>query len=485
MAPRSAVSVLSIVSIAGSDLGTGFVTDPSCPIAGCCDVAAGVAHEGSASEPCDFSAPWTRAYCCSTLPSVDCYRWGEDAPGHDLVSYTALSAVQCRHLCQAHERCAVWSYLVDIPDLGPLRGRCFLKDQAAISSRARSHPFVISGERLCQHFQEGTSEPPPSLLAAAVGTPWCTFASTGTDRAAASLPFLPAAGTAAWALEAAGAFEVLGFVAVLDAIPVSLSKQLLATAEEVARQMLSLDPQRLGNRGPRRYSFGGASQYMHIMHVQPWAELLDLSAVHILLQAIWPEGYLAAGGGGDFVLASTDTYQSLHIDLGSSAFHELDAAPAIAVNVLLEDLDCRGGPVRVVPGSHRWPGAPPTLDRELQDFKVATLCPLPAGTVILRDLRAWHGGTPNVLARTRHLPNAEFVNAQWGPRTCRRGGYLDPCAPVLPESAHKRLSEQAKAISHGIVAERGEGAWQEEPASSCSWLLPDFAKFTRHSEDAF
>ena len=34
---------------------------------------------------------------------------------------------------------------------------------------------------------------------------------------------------------------------------------------EVSKKLLSLDPERLGNRGPRRYSFGGASRTLHMM----------------------------------------------------------------------------------------------------------------------------------------------------------------------------------------------------------------------------
>ena len=38
-------------------------------------------------------------------------------------------------------------------------------------------------------------------------------------------------------------------------------------AHEVAEKMLLLDPERLGNRGPRRYSFGGASRTLHLMQL--------------------------------------------------------------------------------------------------------------------------------------------------------------------------------------------------------------------------
>ena len=34
---------------------------------------------------------------------------------------------------------------------------------------------------------------------------------------------------------------------------------------QVSQKLLSFDPERLGNRGPRRYSFGGASKTLHMM----------------------------------------------------------------------------------------------------------------------------------------------------------------------------------------------------------------------------
>merc|ERR1719160_715902 len=100
------------------------------------------------------------------------------------------------------------------------------------------------------------------------------------------------------------------------------------------------------------------------MHVSPWPSLLDIAPVKQVLTAILPEGYVAAGGGGDFVLGHTDTFQSLHIDLGSGPFYQFDEPPAVAVNFVVEDLSCASGPLRVVPGSHRQEGSPPLLMSE-------------------------------------------------------------------------------------------------------------------------
>lgn len=107
-----------------------------------------------------------------------------------------------------------------------------------------------------------------------------------------------------------------------------------------------------------------------------WAELLDNEAIHLLLSAYYPDGFLACGGGGDYVLPNTSTplrwprvseedvrYQSLHLDVGGPV-HAFQLAPAIGVNFVLEDLSCADAPLRVVPFSHRDIAEPPELYQE-------------------------------------------------------------------------------------------------------------------------
>jgi hypothetical protein len=41
-------------------------------------------------------------------------------------------------------------------------------------------------------------------------------------------------------------------------------------------------------------------------------------------------------------------------------------------------------------------------------MKLSTVCPAPAGSVLIRDVRAWHGGTPNLSDEVRCIPNVEY-----------------------------------------------------------------------------
>lgn len=56
---------------------------------------------------------------------------------------------------------------------------------------------------------------------------------------------------------------------------------------QVSQKLLSFDPERLGNRGPRRYSFGGASKTLHMMplaeegRMSPHTHTMGTCAYHI------------------------------------------------------------------------------------------------------------------------------------------------------------------------------------------------------------
>eukprot|EP00927_Polykrikos_kofoidii_P008737 TRINITY_DN13643_c0_g1_i1.p1 TRINITY_DN13643_c0_g1~~TRINITY_DN13643_c0_g1_i1.p1 ORF type:complete len:493 (-),score=47.97 TRINITY_DN13643_c0_g1_i1:218-1696(-) len=463
------------------DLSSGLeATDPRCPRLSCCEEV----NAGGVVDPdCFPHALWTAAYCCARGPAADCYRWSEDSPGHDISTHLAVSGVQCRHLCQAHEACVLWTYLVDVPALPEdLRARCFLKSSSAAEHRLAAHPFAVSGNRFCGHFGEGLSKADArARRGLEIEVPWRTAAESNHLNSLGLYRLLPSAGTQRWHLDATTVFNELGFVVIVDALDALQTRSLYETAKRVAERMLSFDPHHIGNRGPRRYSFGAASRTLHMMHLQGWTELLDNGPVHAVLETIFSDGYLAAGGGGDFVLPDTSTYQSLHLDVGGGPIYELGHPPAVGVNFVVEDLTCADAPLRILPGSQKVVGEPWSLTVEPQDVKDAVLCPLPAGSAIIRDLRAWHGGTPSGSDKARFLPNAEFVSLAWGRLTCGTGEILDPCQPVVPRSAHERMSPRGRTVSAHIVDTSGV---LDNPAfadvSTGTWLHEDFAHYERH-----
>merc|ERR1712046_182393 len=80
-------------------------------------------------------------------------------------------------------------------------------------------------------------------------------------------------------------------------------------------------------------------------------------------------------------------------------------------------------------------------------MKLSTLRPLPAGSVIVRDVRAWHGGTPNVSDEIRCIPNVEFY-APW----FRDVADTQPCTP---REIFDELSDHGKHICRQIVVDPG------------------------------
>ena len=79
-------------------------------------------------------------------------------------------------------------------------------------------------------------------------------------------------------------------------------------------------------------------------------------------------------------------------------------------------------------------------------MKLSTVCPAPAGSVLIRDVRAWHGGTPNLSDEVRAIPNVEFY-APW---------FREKLLASVPRDIYETLSEHAQAVAKYIVAEPGQ-----------------------------
>ena len=253
-----------------------------------------------------------------------------------------------------------------------------------------------------------------------------------------------------------------GFVVVANALNGEQLEYLRAGCNREIERILEVDPGRIGNRGSHRYSFGGASLSHHQMHNPEWAMLLDLPTVTPILSAIFNStNYIARGGGGDFCLPGAIDYQPLHSDMGDSqtfgrhaSFHDPRGTlsyrdlpcPYVCCNYLMVDFTPTNGPTRQIPGTQNTRQPMPSLDQEPQWMKTSTVCPAPAGAVLIRDVRAWHGGTPNLSNQVRAIPNAEYF-APW---------YREEMAISIPHEIYQTLSEHAQRICRYITAPRGK-----------------------------
>jgi hypothetical protein len=243
---------------------------------------------------------------------------------------------------------------------------------------------------------------------------------------------------------AARIFHRDGFVIIGNA----LTAEQLATAQSganrvIAEQMAAI-PLDDANRGYARYSFGTQ------IHHPEWAQLIDNPRVLPILEAIWgSDNFICSGAGGDYSTPGAKI-QHLHSDIGDPFNDPLGMitirdvpAPFIVVNYLMVEFKEINGATRFVPGTHRTRAPIPTLDDEPERMKQSFIC-APAGTAIVRDVRCWHGGTPNTSDEIRPMFGVGYF-APWF-----RDARLHP---TLPRSLYDTLSERGKRLARFIVAD--------------------------------
>ena len=255
-----------------------------------------------------------------------------------------------------------------------------------------------------------------------------------------------------------------GFVLVGEALNVDQTEFLRNGVVEVVDDIVAHDIDRDGNRGSHRYSFGGSSVTRSMLHRPEWQMLVDLPTVTPIVTAIFESSdYLLRSASGDFCLPGAVEYQPLHSDIRDfapdgntpfSAFHDPRnfltlrdlPCPYVCVNFLPFDQTALNGPTRQIPGSQNSRAPIPTLEEEPEWMRLSTACPAPAGAVQIRDVRAWHGGTPNLSDELRAIPNLEFY-APW---------FREPMIPGITYADHKKLSDHAQHLTRLSVIDSSE-----------------------------
>lgn len=245
-----------------------------------------------------------------------------------------------------------------------------------------------------------------------------------------------------------------GFAVVRDALTPDQVAFLRAGCEREADAIMALDPDREGNRGAYRYSYGGASITRSILHRAEWRMLVDLPTVTPIVTAIFGSAnYRMARAAGDFCMPGAVEYQRLHADIADhpDSFHDPRGVttvrdlpcPVLVCNFLAQDFTPFNGPTRQIPGTQHSREEIPGLEEEPDWMKLSTVCPAPAGSVLIRDVRAWHGGTPNLSDKMRAIPNAMFV-APW---------FHMAQPPAMTRSMYEELSDHGKQLCRFLVTE--------------------------------
>ena len=255
-----------------------------------------------------------------------------------------------------------------------------------------------------------------------------------------------------------------GFVVIANALNDEQTAFLANGCFEVISEILELDQNHKGNRGSHRYSFGGSSLTRSQLHRPEWRMLLDIPVVLEVITAIFESpDFVLRAASGDFCLPGAVGYQPLHSDVGDwrgadktpfSAFHDPRGqltvrdlpCPYVCANFLPQDVTRLNGPTRQIPGTQHSRTPIPTLAEEPEWMRLSTVCPAPAGAVMIRDVRAWHGGTPNVSDAVRAIPNLEFY-APW---------FREPIVPGISYADYRTLSDRAQRLVRHCVADSSE-----------------------------
>jgi hypothetical protein len=259
---------------------------------------------------------------------------------------------------------------------------------------------------------------------------------------------------------AAELFHRDGFVAVKDVLTADHLARLTAAANTAMEQLMKDDPDCSAGGGagglPHRYSFGGGSASRQMLHIDEWCELIELTTTAPILAEIFGSGdYIVGGAGGDIAMPGAIEYQGLHSDnmwaeipdpYGNVTMRDTPV-PVLTINFPLIDLTFENGPIRQIPGTHRSRAPIPSLANEPDWMKLSTVCPAPAGTAVFRDIRAWHGGTPNLSRDVRAMPNVEYY-APW----FRSEGIMRS----MPYEQWEKLSPKAQRMTRFVVGNKGE-----------------------------
>ncbi|MDP6503551.1 MAG: phytanoyl-CoA dioxygenase family protein [Planctomycetota bacterium] len=213
--------------------------------------------------------------------------------------------------------------------------------------------------------------------------------------------------------------------------------------EEFAAEFLGYISKTESNRGPNRYQ-------MHLPFRLPFCHESVIANPLVLpvIRSLLNEDCICQYFASDTPLPGSE-YQKVHMDyqhLFPDIPHQPISAYGLVLNLPLVDFTEQNGAVEIWPGgSHLI--APGVDIQRLAESMYSKRLLMPAGSLLLRDMRMWHRGTPNESDEPR--PNLAFIYAR---------NWLGTRYPKIriPKETYDGLSEAARhlfrleAITSGI-----------------------------------
>lgn len=227
-------------------------------------------------------------------------------------------------------------------------------------------------------------------------------------------------------------FKEYGFVIVKGAMSGEAASEVHETCKELAEEMRRRDTQGIGNRNPGRYTLG----QLKCLRLRSFAtHFLNCSKVFDVLEAIYGGSgsdprFFVRKAGGDYCCGHTSEFQKIHSDMrpacplaphlgdqSKGPIHARETPPLISVNFCTDALHRWNGPMRIVgyPEMMKFVGNNPKMDapkleeelEKVPDWLAMKIFPLEPGDALIRDIRVWHGGCPNLSGVDRFLPGLE------------------------------------------------------------------------------
>ena len=193
--------------------------------------------------------------------------------------------------------------------------------------------------------------------------------------------------------------KVDGYALFERVLPPELTQRLLAEfLQAFDAYVARTDP----NRGANRYQ-------MHLPFRPPFADpaVIENPLAISVLDGLLGKDYICHYFASDTPLPGSD-YQRVHSDI-PLLFPEMPLslpAYSVVVNIPLVDHTPENGPLEIWPGgTHLMPGG--TDLQALAPGMRSERVPMPAGSLLVRDMRMWHRGTPNRSGAPR--PNLALI----------------------------------------------------------------------------
>ncbi|SEO31879.1 phytanoyl-CoA dioxygenase family protein [Paenibacillus sp. OV219] len=193
------------------------------------------------------------------------------------------------------------------------------------------------------------------------------------------------------------------------------------------------------------YNTGTNRAQMHLPFVQPFINDYMIANAFALpvIKAVLGEGVRATYLASDTACPGSD-YQNVHSDM-PPLFPDLGVAlPAysLVMNIPLVDVNAENGPLEVWPGgTHLDPENTKHTSIDGPDVRAAKTMysekiHMPAGSIVIRDIRMWHRGTPNVTNENRTNIALIYNNDWYG-----AGGSIH-----VPQEAYDQASKEVKSL---------------------------------------